>query len=75
MALEFLQLSIPVVVGTHIIVRGWDASRTYGCALYDGLYLALAEMMDCPLVHADRRLHNSLRGRFPLELWIEDLVI
>lgn len=40
--------------------------------MYDALYLALAEQIGCPFVHADRRLHNTLAGRFPHELWIEN---
>lgn len=71
--LEFLELEIPTVVGTQLIVRGWDAALHYGCALYDGLYIALSEMMDAALVHADRRLRNTLNQGFSLELWIEDL--
>jgi predicted nucleic acid-binding protein len=71
--LEFLELNIPSVIGTQLIVRGWDAAMRYGCALYDGLYVALSELLDAPLVHADERLRNTLAKRFPHEQWIEDL--
>lgn len=72
---KFLDLELPTVRGNNLILRGWDASHKYGCALYDGLYAGLAEMIGVPLVHADRRLHNTLNGRFDLEIWIEDLPI
>ncbi|MCX6020737.1 MAG: hypothetical protein NTZ05_03225 [Chloroflexi bacterium] len=47
-------------------------AQRFGCSLYDGVYLALALARDCPLIYADNRLRNALRGRFPLALWIED---
>ncbi len=70
--LEFLELEIPTVVGTQLIVRGWSSALQYDCALYDGLYVALADMMGSQLIHADGRLRNTLAQRFPLELWVED---
>lgn len=73
--LEFLELNSPSVIGTQLIVRGWNASVLHGCALYDGLYLALAELLDAPLVHADERLRNTLNGNFANEVWIEDLTL
>ena len=61
--------SVPLV---DLLEPGFEAALLYDCALYDALYLALAEQLDCPFVHADRRLHNTLAGRFPHELWVED---
>jgi hypothetical protein len=29
-------------------------------------------MAQCPLIHADRRLHNTLTGVFARELWTAD---
>ena len=43
-----------------------------GCSFYDAMYLALAEDIGVPFIHADDKLHRSISGRFPLELWIED---
>jgi predicted nucleic acid-binding protein len=48
-----------------------DLSR-YDCSYYDGLYLALAEAARCPFVYADQRLRNTLAGRCPRAMWIED---
>jgi predicted nucleic acid-binding protein len=53
-----------------LLTSGFDTALRFDCALYDGLYLTLAEQLDCPFVHADQRLRNALRGRFPRELWI-----
>lgn len=72
---DFLELAVPTVDGPSLFRAGFDVSLTYDCAFYDGLYLALAEQARCPLLHADRRLHNTLRGRFASELWIGDYVV
>ncbi len=61
--------SIPLL---DLIEAGFESALSYDCALYDALYLTLAEQIGCPLIHADRRLRNTLAGRFPRELWIED---
>lgn len=55
-----------------LIVPGIDAAVHHDCTLYDALYLSLADRLSCPFVHADRRLHNTLAGRFEREFWIED---
>lgn len=72
---DFLQLAVPVVDGPSLFSAGFNASLEYDCAFYDGLYLALADQAQCPLLHADRRLHNTLRNQFLNELWIGDYVI
>ncbi|RIK46867.1 MAG: hypothetical protein DCC58_01710 [Chloroflexi bacterium] len=69
---DFLQIGIPLATGAGLVVAGLRSAIQYDCAYYDGLYLALAERADCPLLHADRRLRNTLAGRFLRELWIED---
>ena len=67
---DFLALAIPTVAGPRLIVAGFRYALNYDCAFYDDLYLALADQADCPLMHADRRLRNTLQGRLPNELWI-----
>ena len=67
-----LALSIETVPSSDLIAAAFEAALRFDCAMYDALYLALAEQIGCPFVHADRRLHNTLAGRFPHELWIEN---
>jgi predicted nucleic acid-binding protein len=43
-----------------------------GCSYRDAGYLALADLLGCPFVHADDKLRDKLAGRFPHEVWIED---
>jgi predicted nucleic acid-binding protein len=71
---EFLSLAIDRVGGERLALDGFDFGRTYGCAAYDGLYLALASRLAIPFVHADDRLRNILAGRFAYELHVDSLV-
>lgn len=68
----FLDWRIPTVSEDALIQGAYEFALAYQCALYDGLYLALAEESGFPLLHADLRLHNTLAGRFTGEFWIED---
>ncbi len=69
---DFLDLNVPTFTGAVLFRSGFELALRYDCAFYDALYLALAEQANCPFVHADRRLHNTLAGRFKHEFWIED---
>jgi len=42
-------------------------------AVYDMLYVALAEQKGCELVTADEKLVNKLRGKFSFLRWLGDL--
>lgn len=41
-------------------------------ATYDTTYLALAQAERAPLITADKRLYNALKGRFKWIRWIEE---
>lgn len=69
---DFPAWRIPTVRSGSLILGACDQALRFGCSLYDGLYLALAEMAQCPLVYADQRLRNALGSRFPRAVWIED---
>ncbi len=53
----------------------WDVAHRFDRSFYDGLYMALANREDCPLVTADRKLYNALSGGDLDEylVWVEDL--
>lgn len=70
----FLAWQIPTVDNGELIEAGYDQALRFGCSLYDGLYLALAEFVDCPLVFADLRLRHAIGSRFPRALWLTDYV-
>jgi predicted nucleic acid-binding protein len=69
---HFLAWRIPTVGSDALIRAGYTVASSLGCALYDELYVALAQNTGLQLLHADLRLHNTLAGRFSNELWIEN---
>ena len=52
--LDALQLSVGNLPG--LLFEAWQMARLYGRTVYDGLYLALANIEHCELVTGDRRL-------------------
>ncbi len=71
---EFLAWRRPTVGDDALIEGAYQQSMRFGCSLYDALYVALAESLDCPLIHADRRLRNALGRGFPHAIWLNDYV-
>lgn len=71
---EFLDWRLTTVGSDDIIVDAYRQAFHYGCSLYDGLYVALAERARCPLNYADARLRNALGDRFEYGLWFTDYV-
>lgn len=69
---NFLSLELHTIRSNSLTLLGYDYAFRFGCSLYDGLYLALADMARCPLILADRRLKNNLGNRFRFVLWIAD---
>ena len=69
------RLPLRIETSESLLGAAWDVARRFERGFYDGLYVALAERTDCPLVTADRRLYNSLRdGDLARRLmWVEDL--
>lgn len=72
---QFLSWDILTVASGELIQAGYGYAIRFGCSLYDGLYLALAELTSSHFIFADRRLRNALADGFPLALWIEDYPI
>lgn len=71
---DFLAWRILTVANDDLILAASDLALRFECALYDGLYLALAESAECPLIHADKRLRNSLGAGFPRAVWLGDYI-
>ena len=65
---------MPTVDDNALVEAGYDQALRFGCSFYDGLYLALAEIVSRPLIHSDNRLRNALGDQFRYALWLGDYV-
>ncbi len=68
---EFLALGISTVRDSALILAAYPLVHQYGCALYDAIYLALAQRLGAQLITADSKLHRLI-GDTPHILWIGD---
>lgn len=67
---ELSRLEIPLLPVS--MEEAVSVARRYDRWAYDAGYLALAEREEVPLITADRRLYNSVKGRFKWIVWVED---
>jgi len=67
----FLRLGFPTINDNALIAAGYAAAGTYGCAFYDGLYVALAQRLGIPLITSDAKLYRYVR-QLPDVVWIAD---
>jgi len=66
---RFLALGLRIEDDDALILEAYPLVYQYDCALYDAIYLALAQRLALPLLTADRRLYQRIR-HFPNVLWI-----
>jgi predicted nucleic acid-binding protein len=71
----FERVPLAIFPSRPLIESALEIALATGRTVYDSLYLALALALDCPLVTADERCANSLRGtRLAADvLWIGNL--
>jgi predicted nucleic acid-binding protein len=68
---RFLALGISTVDDPELILQAYRLAHLYGCALYDGLYVALSQRLRLPLILADRKLYQLI-GHLQGIVWIGD---
>ena len=70
--IDFLDLaSLLTLYGeSKLISNGFDKAQLFGCAFYDGLYLALAEDTQCQFIYADDSLGRLIKDKASYALWI-----
>jgi predicted nucleic acid-binding protein len=68
----FLKWQIPTVGDDDLILTAFDQIVRFNGSLYDGLYIALSDATQYPLIHADDRLHRAIDDRVAGAIWIED---
>src|SRR5579885_3235370 len=59
----FRRLPIGEVREEALALATWDLAERFGCSYHDAGYLALADPLGCPLVHADVKLRDKPAGR------------
>ncbi|NEE02231.1 type II toxin-antitoxin system VapC family toxin [Phytoactinopolyspora halotolerans] len=61
---DFADLSIQRYPGAVIAERAWELRHNF--TVYDAAYIALAELLDCPLLTGDSKLIGSHRANVEL---------
>jgi predicted nucleic acid-binding protein len=72
---DFKRYPLGIVRSGPIAADTWRLSTTLNRNFYDSVYLALAETHKCPLVTADLKFVNALKGN-PLlisVMWVEEI--
>lgn len=59
---DVLAFDLLIVPAAELAERALDLALQYGVSAYDGSYLALAELLDIPLVTADEALERKAAG-------------
>jgi predicted nucleic acid-binding protein len=68
---EFLSLHIRTLDSNDLVLSAYSLVHQYGCALYDGLYVALQNRLNLPFLTADRRLYQRIQ-HLPSIIWLGD---
>jgi predicted nucleic acid-binding protein len=72
----YQRIPIQIVDGIEVYRKAWQLSKEYNLPVcYDMQYLAIAEILDCPLWTNDKKLVNSLHGRSEHIKWLGDYAI
>ena len=68
---DFLALDLPTVDDNELVMAAYEVAQQYGCAFYDGLYLALAQRLGVRFILADQRFYALIR-QLPFVVWLGD---
>ncbi len=68
---RFLQLDLTIVDSSALLLLAFDLSDQYGCAFYDGVYIALSQSYQIPFITADAKLYRLIKP-LPDVIWLAD---
>jgi len=60
---------LKTVHSTRLVPSAFEIAVTYGCSVYDSLYVALAKDKDTFLITADEKLANAVAAYLPVK-WL-----
>jgi predicted nucleic acid-binding protein len=67
----FLALGLTTRNSNQLVLESFPLVHQYGCAFYDGLYLALKNRLNLPFITADRKLYQRIQ-HLPAIIWLGD---
>jgi len=71
----FLDLELQILQPDGLLTRAWELGGDFNAPrLYDFFYVALAELIGCPLWTADRRLVSLVERRCPWVHWLGEVI-
>lgn len=70
---DLRQLNFSVVATDDLLPHAFGLAVDHDLTVYDACYVALADLLELPLLTADERLVNKLRGNAYDIRWIGDL--
>lgn len=59
---DLMQLNLAAVDTENLLVPAFDLAVEYDLTVYDASYVALANLLELPLLTADKRLVNKMNG-------------
>lgn len=69
----FLEMGVRVINHPDVTTLAWEMAKRFNLPrTYDLQYLAVAELIDCPLWTNDRKFINSLQNRVQRIKWVGD---
>lgn len=60
---DLIQLNLAAVDTENLLVAAFDLAVEHDLTVYDACYVALANLLELPLLTADKRLVNKMNGR------------
>ena len=67
----FLEMPIRIIQPENLLSHAWEIGKAVNAPrLYDAFYIGLADIQDCELWTADRRLVNLVQSQFPQVHWL-----
>jgi predicted nucleic acid-binding protein len=63
-------VAFPLVEDADYIDNAWQIAMKHSRAIYDALYLALAESLNCDFYTGDKKLYNAVKDKLPYVKWI-----